>query len=132
MLPTEDKLQSVVGRLQQIMRLQDYDIYVNILDAEEMEELGYSADDYGGINSEYIERYFDIYINKDVEQDWYFTLIHEMFEIRLFDFLKPLKYNLEEKERCINDLVKIFLFTYPIRRFDDILNPFDTSSSGLN
>lgn len=111
-IPTEKELIPIVEKLQKILRIQDWDIEVKILADEEFIKLyGQSEQGYNQttrlLNSSYIT------INKDVSDDWYRTLIHELLHLN-FDHLETcenLVYNLNSKQNqeAVDDVFKIAL-----------------------
>ena len=134
-----DKVVKVAGELVKIMSLQDWTISIDILDKEEFIEAG-GAEDELGFNM-YVPSYFlsDICINKEYVSDWYETLVHELYHLKVresIDFSKMLiqqhkgrtkktyKDKIKElEERLVSQMTSIFVSVYPQSNFDEILQP---------
>jgi hypothetical protein len=143
MLPNKENLDKILKQLQVIMRLQDWDIDIEIVNNREMDSIA-KQNDYipGGYNQR--NRYYKtttISINKDwdeVNEEWYMVLVHElhhvqMDEIDLFfdDFVlskasEEQKHEMEigynfEKEKLNCRLTRAFINAYPADNFKELM-----------
>jgi ssRNA-specific RNase YbeY (16S rRNA maturation enzyme) len=141
-MPTKEQIEKIVTELQKIMRIQDWDVSIEIVNDREMDSIA---------KSDYIPRGYchrnrhyktaKISLNKDdedFEKDWYYVLIHELYHVVFEDsdhfWDNEVKHAIEENrflelekkrdfyvERLNCDLTRQFLTLYPASNFDHIL-----------
>jgi hypothetical protein len=127
-IPNIDKLKEMVVKLQKIMRIQDWDISIELLSAIEMSTrfgdcttMGYSFRNIK-LNTATIS------INKDNlggENEWYATLVHELFHVQstmLMSvanayFQKEYEYFETIYESHTEKLAQMFITIYPVTNF---------------
>lgn len=122
-----EKLNKILEILQKIMRIQDWDIEIKVIDKYKMKDLS-EIEDYltdGFCIPNLLTNTAFIYLNKDSEftqKSWYLTLVHELFHVvtarykyvsdRFED--KDLNEIINtEKESLVEHLAKIFVNLYP-------------------
>jgi hypothetical protein len=139
MIPDKNKIEEIIKSLQKILKIQDWDIDFDYSGERKMQELT------DGHNYACCERNIrlhraTIYINKDHEgiDEWYPTLIHELYHIvtqgahyhskSLLDYITDETTRNKESEmftnyfeQLIEDLAKGFANAYPVSNFDHIL-----------
>jgi hypothetical protein len=81
-MPTKEQIEAIVVELQRIMRICDWDVKLEIVNSREMDAT---------VKASYIpegycqkERYYKratIFLLENMEIDWYFVLIHELYHI---------------------------------------------------
>jgi predicted FMN-binding regulatory protein PaiB len=145
-MPTKEQLQAIVKELQVIMRIQDWEIVVEVLDGYKMAEESH-YDNSGESRRSMRHKYARILINKDHpynEPDWYLTLIHELkhvqtteFQYVLYGFLKqledsPMKSLVQQQlddlyEQQMNIMASEFAKIYPVENFNHILRGEDNA-----
>lgn len=121
-MPSIEELRKMVNKLQQIMRIQDWDIFIRIVDKYEMEKESDDTSNYG-LSIRYIAlKKAEILLNKDHHpEDWYATLIHELKHIQSGDMTNEIKRYMTDKqyndltyyEQFIEILAKEFISIYP-------------------
>lgn len=82
-MPTKEQIEAIIKELQKIMRIQDWDIELKLLTGLEMakqndDELDVDGDCYRDLN----HNRAIISINKEICNDWYYTLVHELLHIQ--------------------------------------------------
>jgi len=138
-MPDIEKLKEIIKKLQEIMRLQDWDIEIRLMNNREMDSI--CKMDYipGGYCSR--NRYYksaNIYLNCEdkniINGDWYNALVHEMFHIiidsldefmdnTLFPIIEENKKDLMqdkydfEKEKVDCMFARLFVNAYPVTNF---------------
>jgi hypothetical protein len=129
MIPDKVKLEEIIKELQKIMRIQDWDIDIEVVSRIEMNGLEKhfktdgECDGINDINRSYKTSH--IYII-DKEEDWYWNLIHELIHLvndELCDYTsqildeKTLKEYEGMEDRNIQRHTKIFCKIYPVTNF---------------
>lgn len=140
-MPTKEKIEAIIKELQKILRIQDWDIKLEIVNNREMDSI--AKEDYipGGSCSR--NRYYKeatVYLNKEyTSNDWYYVLIHELYHIVLEDIdnfwdneVRHCIVDDERKrmddgysfyiERLNCDLTRQFVSLFPVAKFGNILN----------
>jgi len=138
-MPDIEKLKEIIKELQKIMRIQDWDIDIHLINDKEMDatcKMDYIPSGYCSRNRYY--KSANIYLNcedkNNIDGDWYNTLIHEMFHIimdsldkfmdnTLFPIIEENKkdsmqdkYDFEkEKVDCM--FARLFVNAYPVTNF---------------
>ena len=139
-IPPKEQIEAIIKELQKIMRIQDWDISIEIVNKREMD--GTAKIDYIPAGFCHKNRYFKtakISLNKDDdEKDWYYVLIHELYHVVFEDsdnfWDNEVKHAIEEerfkeldnkndfyKERLNCDLTRQFMNLYPTSNFNHIL-----------
>lgn len=138
-MPTKEQIEAIIKELQKIMRLQDWDISFDYCSDRKIQELtgDYS---YACCKRNIRLHRATVYINKDHEgiNEWYSTLIHELYHIAtndthyhaksLLDYVPDETTRDKERnmfdnyyEQMIEDLARGFVNAYPVSNFDHIL-----------
>lgn len=136
MLPSQMRLEQIKNDLQKIMRIQDWDITIEIVNKREIDSIAKCDYIPGGYCHR--NRHFktaDIYLNKEhTDDDWYYVLVHELYHVVLEDmdnfwdnevkrYVKEEEFGrLDNKhsffiERLNCDLTRQFFSLYPVTNF---------------
>jgi hypothetical protein len=135
MIPSKEKIEEIIKELQRIMRIQDWDIEFDFCGDKKIQEL--TGDFYYACCERNIKLCkATIYVNKDHEgiDDWYPTLIHEMYHIvtnnmyyhaiSLLDYIsdgvardKESNMFKNYNENMVELLAKGFVNAYPVTNF---------------
>jgi len=115
LLPPKEKLEEIVKGLAKIMRIQDWDIELKLVNKYEMQE---ETEDKDNIAACYRNRKLKnatIWLNmdKDQENNWYLNIVHEMYHIvtddwhyhvhSLLDFIKD-----ESTNQILGNIMNIY------------------------
>jgi hypothetical protein len=139
MLPSKEKLDTILKKLQEIMRLQDWDITLEIINAREMDataKRNYIPGGYCGRNRHYKTATISINRESDDASDWYMVLVHELHHVQMDNldsyFDNYLIHSVNENERddiengfnfeierlnCA--LTRAFMNAYPVTKFEE-------------
>jgi len=88
-MPTKEQIEQILTELQGVMRIQDWDVSIEIVNDREMDSIAKCEYIPGGYC--YRNRHYKtaaISLNKDYEdyeKDWYSILIHELYHVVLED-----------------------------------------------
>jgi len=143
MIPAKETLDQIVKKLAEIMRIQDWDIELNLVNKFEMQDETECRTDVAACSRNRKLKTARIIINTDAEEtetEWYETIIHEMYHIvtddwhyhthGLLDFVKDelTRENLDNThntyyERTIEILAKGFANAYPVSNFTGGFKP---------
>ena len=146
-MPTKEQIETIIKKLQQIMRIQDWDISIEYISQYEMKHVfeSYGLDTVMMCERNRLRKEAIIYINIDhlsLETDWYESIVHELYhivvgglsdisddlmdEINVSETLKRSKIQLNEQ--LMVQLAKIFTNVYPVTNFDYILKADESLS----
>lgn len=132
MIPSKEKLTEITKELQKILRVQDWDIDVDVCSQEEFEKNGYPDEQAHNTVVRLLNK-SAIYINKDATDDWYKSLVHELMHL-VFD---PVEQSgivatgvtsgrvskciddiyMVNMERTVERVSQIFCSVYPVTNF---------------
>lgn len=130
--PNKDTLEKSIKVLQKIMRIQDWNIDVELISSREMASKYPDKADFHtqAMSDRNLRRnYAEISMNKDNICDegetWYDTLIHEMLHVQETEYFNTVKAYMSENgtffqtihERYIDKLQKVFSYVYPLEKF---------------
>jgi predicted metal-dependent peptidase len=137
---TKEQIEAIIKELQKILRIQDWDITFEYCGDKKMQELTGECTYCGCCDRDIKLKRAKIYINKDHEviNEWYPTLVHELYHIITNDvhYLAGslLNYVADEAtrgkecdvfnnymEQMIEILAKGFVNAYPASKFNHIL-----------
>ena len=122
----EERLNEIARKLAKVLRVQDWDIKVHIINAYEMDKK-YGDCTYMGISDRNANlNTADIYINKDSCEDWYLTLVHELIHVQQTALIHCTKAYFQEEHSYWNELLeqlterqaKAFSQIYPVERLE--------------
>lgn len=131
-IPDKDILQESIKVLQKIMKIQDWDIDVELVSGREMVNKYPDDADYNtqAMSDRNLRRnYALISINKenvcDVDENWYDTLVHELLHVQETEYLHAVESYMSENgtffqnihEQYIDKLQKMFKKIYPLQQF---------------
>jgi len=121
-MPNIEELNNIVKKLQEIMRIQDWDIEVAIANKYEIKD-EIDDDNIYGVSIRHMKmKTAKILLNKDHHpEEWYATLVHELKHIQSSDMLNEMKKNMNDKqfdsliyyEQLTEILTKEFITLYP-------------------
>lgn len=124
-LPTEEELRDIAKTLAKILRVQDWDISVHLINGYEMDKR-YNDCTYCGMADRNVRlNIADIYLNSDnCEDEWYEALVHEMIHIQQTPLLHCTEAYFKEDHSYWDDLneqltekqAQIFARIYPFER----------------
>ena len=134
MIPSKERLEEIIKELQRIMRIQDWDIDIEVLSKQKYEAAGYGE----GQAHNRIIRVLNkslISINKDLTSDWYKSLLHELIHLA-FDPMEQAGINacnlttgnaskciddnyMVAMERTVEKFAGILASVYPVTNFID-------------
>ncbi len=128
MLPSQEKLEGMIKELQKIMRIQDWDITLKLLTAREMNSQYNDCEAMGYADRNIRLNTATICINKDnlgKENEWYETLIHELFHIQSTLLLSTANTYFQKEYDYFNTiyesyterLAQMFVTVYPATNF---------------
>lgn len=109
-IPSQERLEEIVKKLQAILRIQDWDIEINVLSGKEFTKKHDKSDQAHNhlvrlLNSSYID------INKDETKNWYISLLHELLHLAFdsIDYTSSIVYNLTsgKAQKCLEDVLLI-------------------------
>lgn len=138
-MPTKEQIEAIIRELQPILRIQDWDIEFDYCGDKKIQEL--AGDFYYACCERQMRLHkATVYINKDHDKinEWYPTLVHELYHIvtqgayyhskSLLDYIPDETTKDKERnvftnyfEQAIEDLAKGFVNAYPVTNFDHIL-----------
>jgi len=122
-VPENDKLKEITEKLSKILRIQDWDIKVNVVSGYEFAEkteLECTCD--GACCRNVRLNTAEIYLNKEKDVDWYETLIHELLHIQSTELIHCAEAYFEETHSYFTDIyesliekqAQIFCKIYPL------------------
>lgn len=130
-LPCIEKLKEIVTELQKIMRIQDWDIEIEVVNGVDLHNKGLDGVDCNTMG--YADRNIKlneatICINKDnlgKENEWYSTLVHELFHVQSTYLISTANAYFNEThsyfealyEAYTERLAKMFCSIYPVTNF---------------
>jgi hypothetical protein len=129
-MPTKEQIEAIIKELQKIMRIQDWDIEVELISGLEMAKKSDGELDTDGLCYRNLKRnYAMISINKEICDDWYYVLVHEMIHIPSTLLIATAEAYFNEKhsyfdiiyEQFTDNLARLFIALYPITNFNHIL-----------
>jgi hypothetical protein len=139
-MPTKEQIEAIVKKLQQIMRIVDWDIEIIYTNQYEVKHLMNSDNlDTAMMCERYrLRREARIYVNVDhlaLPTDWYESIVHELYHIvtgEICDIAEDLmdeidisettrRQEKQSNEVMVVHLAKIFISLYPVSNFDHIL-----------
>ena len=105
-IPSEEKLSEITKKLAEILRIQDWDIHVDVLSDEQFKENEYPD----GQAYSHVVRVLntsEISLNKDFTVNWYQSLLHELVHL-MFDHIEQAGINAcnltnGKISKCIDD-----------------------------
>lgn len=138
-MPTKEQIEAIIKALKPILRLSNWEIDFDYCDKYRMKDLTGNED--VACNSSDIKiNYSYIYIRIDSRQtdEWYETLVHELFHlvtsdyryhaVSLLDYVEDETAHAKESnvlnayyEQLVDGLSKIFCAAYPVTNFKHIL-----------
>ncbi len=98
-MPSIEELEKIIKKLQEIMRIQDWDIDIAIINKYEMKDEAEDEEVYG-LSIRHINlKKAKILLNKDhYPEEWYATLVHELKHIQSSDMLNEMKKYINDKK----------------------------------
>lgn len=137
MIPNKSKIEEIIKKLQEIMRIQDWDIILHLCDTAQM---AYECEHpYVGYCTRFREhKLARVYINTNHNDNsgdgWYSTLVHELCHVVTDDYIfavdtlcsdmipkqieQCVSQNLRiQYERLVQQLTKTFVTVYPVTNF---------------
>jgi len=143
-MPTKEQIEQIIKELQQIMRIQDWDIEIEYTNQYEVKHLMNSDNlDTAMMCERYrLRKEARIFVNVDhlaLPTDWYECIVHELYHIvtgEISDIADDLmdEANVSETTRrqgkqsnevMVVHLAKIFASLYPVSNFDYIFKKGD-------
>ena len=125
-LPTEETLGKIAQELAKILRVQDWNISVHLINGYEMDKR-YGDCTYAGMSDINVRlNTADVYLNSDnCGDEWYETLVHEIIHIQQTPLIHCTKAYFSENHSYWDDLneqltekqAQIFTSIYPLERF---------------
>ena len=126
-IPSEERLNEIAQGLAKILRVQDWDINVHVINGYEMDKR-YNDCTFCGMADRNIRlNTADIYLNSDnCEDEWYESLIHELIHVQQTPMIHCTKGYFQEDHSYWDDLneqltekqAQIFASVYPYDRFE--------------
>jgi hypothetical protein len=128
MLPKKEVIEQIIKGLQKLMRVQDWDVTLILLNDKEMEKTVGDS----GVDGAFLDLHHNcgnIYINTSYEHDWYYTLVHELCHLQARMLTHAFRHLMGGKseritliyEQYINALTKTFINLCPVPTFNKII-----------
>jgi hypothetical protein len=126
-IPEQSKLDEIVKKLAEILRIQDWDIETHIVSGYEMSK--HTEDDDSTVEGLSVRNvrlnHADIYMNHEGEFGWYKTLVHELIHVQTTDLIYTAESYLDKKATYLSDKYEsmvdkqaaIFCKLYPSTNF---------------
>lgn len=106
-IPENSRLQAVVRKLCEILRIQDWDITVKAVSGYELNKKSGLDCDYDGASCRRIKlNTAEIYLNKETDTDWYETLVHELIHVQTFPMEHCATAYFEHEQNYFDDLLE--------------------------
>jgi Zn-dependent peptidase ImmA (M78 family) len=125
-MPDIEKLKEIIKELQKIMRIQDWNIGIELVSGYEMTKQGGELDDEGLAYRDIRHNKAIIYLNKELVTDgWYYVIVHEMLHIQstMIKFTADSYFEHEHDyfntvyEQYNDNLSRMFISLYPVTNF---------------
>jgi hypothetical protein len=126
-IPSKAKLKEIADKLASILRIQDWNIKIHIINGFEMNK-NYGDCTYMGMSDKNVRlNTANIYLNSDnCNEEWYETLVHELIHVQTCSvehcansyFQENHTYFYDLLENMVEKQAQVFCKLYPVSNFD--------------
>lgn len=110
-IPEQPKLDEIVKKLSEILRIQDWDIEVHVVSGFEIAKHVSDSDSTNqgvSVRNMHLNKAC-IYLNRDNCEDWYETLIHELLHVQTTLFIYTAESYIKEKSSFLDTIYESFI-----------------------